>query len=663
MRFVLLRPRWAVSLVLLFVLALSARTFAFDDWRPISPEELKMTSEPQAPGAPAIILWRQVDRDDRGLTAHERNYIRIKILTEEGRKYADVEIPFDKSDGNNVVSIKARTISPDGSITNFDGKVFEKSIVKAKGFKVMAKTFTLPNVQVGSIIEYSYTVDLSEYVIFNSHWILSDELFTKAASFSLKPYTSDYSPVGVRWSWHLLPAGADQPKEAPDHVIRMQVHDVPAFRTEDYMPPENELKSRVDFTYSDEAFEKDPAVFWKKRGKKLNEQVESFIGKRKAMEQAVAQIVSPSDSQEVKLQKIYARVQQIRNTTYEVQKTEQEQKREKQKDASNVEDIWKKGYGNGRQLTWLFLALARAAGFEAYGVWAADRQNYFFNPNTMDPNTLDANVVLVKLNGKELYFDPGAAYTPYGMLGWAETGVQGLRLDKEGGSWVRTKLPESSESRIERNAILNLSDTGELEGKLTISFVGLEAMQRRVEERNQDDSERRKYLEDEAKEYIPAASEIDLSNKPDWSNSSSPLVAEYTVRIPGWVSGAGRRAMMPVGIFSASEKRVFEHAERVHPIYFQYPFEKNDDVTIALPVGWQVSSLPPAKKQDGNGVVLYELKAENDKSALHLRRKLKVDLLLLEQKYYPALRNFFQVVRSGDEEQVVLQPAGASASN
>jgi hypothetical protein len=35
----------------------------------------------------------------------------------------------------------------------------------------------------------------------------------------------------------------------------------------------------------------------------------------------------------------------------------------------------------------------------------------------------------------------------------------------------------------------------------------------------------------------------------------------------------------------------------------------------------------------------------------------------LEQKYYPALRNFFQVVRSGDEEQIVLQTEAASASN
>jgi hypothetical protein len=59
----------------------------------------------------------------------------------------------------------------------------------------------------------------------------------------------------------------------------------------------------------------------------------------------------------------------------------------------------------------------------------------------------------------------------------------------------------------------------------------------------------------------------------------------------------------------------------------------------------------------------YVLKAEDNKGTVHLRRQLNVDLLFLDSKYYPALRNFFQLVRTSDEEQVVLQPIGARASN
>ena len=148
----------SATFAFLFLVILAVPAVHAIGFQPVSPDEVRMTSEPQAPGAPAILLFRQVDRDDNGRTSHEDNYFRIKILTEEGRKYADVEIPFSKDIGS-IVNIKGRTIKPDGSIVNFDGKIFDKSIVKAKGVKYMAKAFTLPDVQVGGIIEYSARVN------------------------------------------------------------------------------------------------------------------------------------------------------------------------------------------------------------------------------------------------------------------------------------------------------------------------------------------------------------------------------------------------------------------------------------------------------------------------------------------------------------------------
>ncbi len=658
-----IRRAFAVpSLALIIVLGIAVYRPAIawaGGFQPVSPEELKMTAEPQAPGAPAIILYRQVDRDDNGRTSHEDNYFRLKILTEEGRKYADVEIPYFKG-SEDIVNIRAHTIKPDGTSVNFDGKIFEKSLVKARGLRYLAKTFALSDVEVGGIIEYYYTVDLQH--VYDSHWILSQELFTKSARFSLRPYKSSYVPIGLRWSWQGLSPGS-QPKGGPDGVVRMEVSSIAAFQTEDFMPPANELRSRVDFIYDEGLTERDPEKFWKQFGKKRNEALESFIGKRKAMEEAVAQIISPADPPEIKLRKLYDRVQQIRNTSYELRKTQQEEKREKEKIAENVEEVWKRGYGNGVQLTWLYLALVRAAGFEAYGCWVSDRRQYFFVPQTMQSRKLDANVVLIKLNGKDLYFDPGAAFTPFGLLTWSETGVQGLRLDKDGGSWIQTALPPSSESQIARTAKLTLSsDTNDLEGKLTVTYTGLEAMYHRLDARDADEVTRKKFLEEAVKGQIPGTVEAELTNKPDWNSSELPLVAEFAIRVSGWVSHAGKRMVLPAGLFTAGEKRIFEHANRVHPIYFEYPFEKIDDVTIELPSGWLVGSVPPPRTEDGH-IVLYDLKVEDHKDTLHLTRKLIVDVLLLQQKYYMALRNFFQAVRAGDEEQIVLQPGTTTAIN
>ena len=631
-----------------------------DDWRPVTPDELKMTSEPLAPGAPALYLYRQVDRDDSGVGTSEYNYVRIKILTEEGRKYGNVEIPFVKGQYS-VDGIRARTIHPDGSIVEFDGKVFENTIVKSKTLKFLAKTFTMPDVTVGSIIECHYTYNYADNYIFNSRWILSEELFTRHAEFSLKPYNRD-SWV-VQWVWPAgLPKDTQPPKQDPRGVIKMTSDNIPAFQEEDYMPPENELKFRVDFVYHDSFPERDVNKFWASFGKKRYAWAEDFVNKRKAMEQAAAQIVSPGDSPEVKLQKIYARVQQLRNLSYEEEKTEQQEKREKIKLPGNVEELWKTGYGTGDQITWLFMALARAAGVEAHPCLVSTRNEYFFQKERMNDRELNSNVILAKLDGKDLFFDPGSKFTPFGMLPWSETGVVGLELDKNGGTWLKTPVFMSDASQIQRAADLKLSEDGTLEGKLKVTYTGLSASTRRVDERNEDDTARKKYLEDEVREFMPVGIDVELTNKPAWNSSDNALVAEFNLKVQGWLSSAGRRALLPTGFFVAPEKHMFEHASRVYPIYFSYPYRKVDDVSVQLPLAWQLTAVP--KPFDDNAKAAeYSLKIDEDKGVLHVHRELRSDLVMVPVDVYPVLRNFYQVVKTQDDQQLILQPAKAAASN
>jgi hypothetical protein len=630
-----------------------ALTAHAEDWLPVSPEELTMTSEPNAPAAPAIFLYRQVDRDDNG--SFEQVYARIKILTEEGRKYADIEIPYRQ--GSEIVrSVAARTIHPDGSIVNFDGTIFDKPLIKGQGAKLYAKTLTLPGVQVGSIVEYRYRHELPDNYIFNSHWILSQDLFTKHAKFSLIPYRR----LNVNFSWPVgLPPGTEAPKVERDNVY-LETQNVDAFVSEDHMPPEDALKFRVDFLYSlSPVMDKDPVVYWKRIGKEEFRKVENFIGKRRVMDEAVAKIVAPGDTPEMKLRKIYARTQQIRNTTFERKKTEQEIKRESQTDRGDAAEVWSKGYGDGLGITWLFLGLARSAGFEADAVLVSTRDTNLFNQRAMNASQLNTGIVLVKVDGKEMYCDPGTVFTPFGVLPWGKTGVAGLRLDKNGGTWLDTPLPPPSDSRIERQAKLHLvSEPGSLEGKVTVTYTGLEALWRRVEQRNEDETAHKQFLEQELQSDIPTGINVTLTNKPDWTSSDAPLVAEYDLRVPGWAAAAGQRALLAVGLFGNGEKGTFKFTARVHPLYFNFPNQSLDNITIDLPSGWQASSMP--QPQNVNMKVLaFTSAVEQDNSTLHLKRELTVDLLLLDKKYYPQIRDFYQKVRTSDEEQIVVAPSAA----
>jgi hypothetical protein len=64
-----------------------------------------------------------------------------------------------------------------------------------------------------------------------------------------------------------------------------------------------------------------------------------------------------------------------------------------------------------------------------------------------------------------------------------------------------------------------------------------------------------------------------------------------------------------------------------------------------------------ARTQKGNSIV-YSMNVEDNQKTLHITRQLDSDIFILEQSNYPALRRFFQLVRSGDEEQIVLPPHG-----
>ena len=149
----------AFALLLLCSAAIAPRpSSAGDDWFPIPPADLALKDNPASPGAHAMILYRESAVNEKYVTtdgASVSEYVRIKIFTQEGTDQANVEIPFVK-ESSNIESIRARTIRPDGTIVNFEGKPFEKIIEKRSGEKFLAKTFTLPDVQPGCIIEYKF---------------------------------------------------------------------------------------------------------------------------------------------------------------------------------------------------------------------------------------------------------------------------------------------------------------------------------------------------------------------------------------------------------------------------------------------------------------------------------------------------------------------------
>src|ERR1035437_8273451 len=126
----------------LLFLAISVPTFVFAQFQQPTSEELKMTSDPKAPGAAAVYLnYEDITNDDLHFHTY---YARIKVLQEKGKELATVQPAFGKR-LNKVVAIKGRTIHSDGTIIPLTGSPEELLIVKKGEDQVDKKVFNLPS--------------------------------------------------------------------------------------------------------------------------------------------------------------------------------------------------------------------------------------------------------------------------------------------------------------------------------------------------------------------------------------------------------------------------------------------------------------------------------------------------------------------------------------
>jgi hypothetical protein len=143
--------------------------------------------------APAEAIFWEVRVADaaagQDLQTFRSHYLRIKIFNEKGREYAKISLTYGGK--TNVSGVSGRTIKPDGSIVEMKkDAIFDTVAVKSKTLKVKSRSFTLPDVQPGDIIEYQWreieTGVLSNYM----RLPLPRDIPVEAVRYFIKPFTS-----------------------------------------------------------------------------------------------------------------------------------------------------------------------------------------------------------------------------------------------------------------------------------------------------------------------------------------------------------------------------------------------------------------------------------------------------------------------------------------
>ena len=630
-----------------------------------SPEELKITSVPEQPGASAVILAHDEVCDD---DLHYCSvYKRIKILTEAGiQKYSDVSLYSYR--GRSVAEVKARTVHADGTIVNFEGKPLDKVVYKGHGVSLNVKSFAVPDVRVGSIIEYRYFYRYPDHVFYNPpRWVLQEPLFQKHVHFTYIPSSivfgsssrslvNDHGTiVGISWTGRLPKEVVPKIVELPKTEISLDTENVPPFVEEDHTIPSHILKSHLQIYYrTTETVD----GWWKNEGKIWNKSVEKFAGKTDGLSDVVSKVIAPGDTPEQKVKKLYAFVKTLDNYTYMPERSAAEEKTLGLQQNRGASDVVRQKGGDRDEITRTFIALVRTAGIPAYAMRVVDRTEELFEKSYLDASQFDAELAIVQIDGKDVYLDPGTKYAAYGLVNWRYTSSGGIRQMPKGTDFAESPMPGYMQALTKRVVRLALKEDGSGDGSMAVLFNGQEALIRREEASKTDDEGRKKMLEDELRSWLPGGAQVTLTKSPQWDAIESPLVAEFKVSTPLAVS-AGHRWTIPVNLLEVNETPMFPHAERVNHIYLNYPFREIDDVAITVPANMSVETLPQSEDVKLPDALCSILRTQNGRQ-IRSQRDFVLGDMVIPVTEYKQLKAFYDKVKSLDDEQAVLR-MGASA--
>jgi hypothetical protein len=671
--------------LLLVVAALAAFAvpgFAADSFVKPTPEELAMTSLPGYPGAAAVVLFdEEITKDDLHVIQH---YKRVKILTQEGvEKYANVEENYVRTSGDyydpgndqTVGDVVGRTIHSDGTIIPFTGKPYLKTIVKGQDVKYQSMVFTLPDVEVGSIIEYRYSTRFSDSVVEAPDWIIQGELYVKSAHYAWYPTTeplvdSDSGlPVNAISWFPILPAGAKitqmQPPakdsvSSPPTIYDLVVHDIPPTLDEEYMPPLANYSYRVLFNFTPYT---SSAEYWKAKGKHWSKTMDSFIGPNSDLKKATQDVIAGAATPDDKLRKIYAAVMALENTEYTRVRDAREEKAEGGGKVDNADEILKHKRGDQNDLTLLFIGMARAAGLEAYAMLVPDRSRHFFLKDWLSLSQFDDMIAIVNVDGKEQYFDPGSRYCPYGHLAWQHTFVGGLRQTAGGTDFGQTLGDGYGTNRQTRVANLKMDEHGQITGKIDREFSGAAALDWRHKALKGDEESLRHALEADLQDKLPKSLEVKVTEIKNVDDYEKPLTVSYDVA--GTMgTPTGKRLVMPVDLFTAGDTATFPQEKRDTAVYFHYPESVQDALRVNFQTGFDVEATPAEGKFAIPKRAMYDMTTTSGPTNFTTRRLYVMGDFLFLPSDYATLRDFYSQLEAKDQESVVLKMApvaGAAA--
>lgn len=611
-------------------------------------EEINLREVSFEKDADAVILWEQGQSRFNSNLLETSIYVRMKILKESGKSRGTLSIPFYVGDERteNINGIKASVVNFVSGVSAVEEVPKENffEVDLSNGWKEIRITF--PNVQVGSILEYSYKKTDKNIGILDG-WNFQNDVPTLGSSYEITmvPYY-DYKLIGQGVKY-FTSAEVTSNNGTFSWVLR----DLHSLAGEPYMKNYMDYRERVEFQlsryqkFSSGAYNNgsewiDVLSTWSEMGNRVLEDFQEMgFFRSSPLEKETLDIDLSGSSEKEKAKKAYYFFQD-------------------NFDLSDFKGFWpeqtisqllKSKKGSAEELNLALMGVLRSIGIECDPLLIGSKGN---GRSELVPfpfmNQFNEIILLARLDGESVYIDLSDPVAPFGYVGLDKHVKGGLLLVKDKSDLVPIKIRHNSNTILMSD--VQLSEEGKLEINNTMRtyfYEGLKLASASKPLRDRNESMDRLFSEDE--NYIFSDVQV-LDELKDKNYVSTKFKVTSKERVD--------REVLEIAPFSFSSysENPFTQDYRVFPVDFGFSFTETYNAKIKIPSGYELDDYPVEEKITiSSGQIEFSYSPTMIDGVVNIIARMEVKDPLIDPKLYGDLRLLMETVASKLSAPVIFK--------
>lgn len=591
---------------------------------------------------------------------------KIKIYKEEGYKYASQSVrSFSSGSGTEKVDFsKAVTYNlVDGKIEKTklgsDGEFVEKLNKNWESRKI-----TMPNVKVGSIIEYKieikspfkynfpdwefqksipvnysqYTTHIPEYYIYNKHskgFLVPERTEVKAKNTIMMTVKSG---MGIETKYNTDSHEYEETKTV------YTLTNVPALKDESFVNNINNYRATIEHELSGRKWPNEPYenfnTDWESVAKRIyqNDAFGLELGKTGYFEKDIDLLIKEMQSRDERISAIFNYVKTKMNwdESYGIYCD------------SGVKKAYQDNKGNAAEINLMLTAMLRYAGIDANPILVSTRANGI----SLFPSTSAYNYVIagIELENQVVLLDATSKYSLPDILPIRDLNWKGRIIRKNESSAEISLMPKTN-SKDNVIIIAGINLNGDVSGKIRDQYFDYNAFLFR---QNNNTISKDSYIEKLEKRHQGLeVGEYEVQNSKELDK---PLVENYSFTATNSVEIIGDKMYVSPFLFFTETENPFKQETREYPVDFVFPHQDKFSITLTLPDGYAIETLPESKamSMDGNlGSFKYMITQKENQ--IQLSYVQDINQAIISSEHYAMLKNFYKEIVNKQTEKIVLK--------